>query len=538
MTAAVSELEDGDEDEEDEEEAATVHLSVLPSAASDSQKLQIKRKKTVSKRADCEMIRQHGSASETVSEGKTGATDGGGEEEEGCAGPESSTTLPPPEGDSGVVGGVLSTELLPLLGNSCSLSFSICSSEASSSGPASCSALGSSRHGGAGGGGELAASVSESENNSLRVCLGHWAWMLDHTSFWPLERTAGLSSAFPAILALFSGISQNPAGLPPLVFSFIPLYFLEDEPLGFGRLRSLSSAWDSASDASSSSELLLDEAPLSSPGHAALSSIFLGEAPGSQSALLVLRVFALEWPFGVLSAAPSDFLFLLLCSPSNSGWLLRFPTSALSEPTPDSWLFPEPGEGLDASGGLPLSKHSDAIEDRSNFYRLDWRLLSPFVLTLVHLGKDILTQATLGAWEACHSPKEPSPTGDTLEMPNDLKRTCCTQINPEDLFHPSVMNMVTKHKRAQTRDCVLQGSPSTGTFCSSELEEVTGAPPAWPSDFTSTLGACFKGRSIRKVMAVEVQYSSNPLRCKSFEQLWRQTLHVLAVSTFDIVASG
>lgn len=41
-----------------------------------------------------------------------------------------------------------------------------------------------------------------------------------------------------------------------------------------------------------------------------------------------------------------------------------------------------------------------AIEDRSNFYRLDWRLLSPFVLTLVHLGKDILTQATFGAREA------------------------------------------------------------------------------------------------------------------------------------------
>lgn len=41
-----------------------------------------------------------------------------------------------------------------------------------------------------------------------------------------------------------------------------------------------------------------------------------------------------------------------------------------------------------------------AIEDRSNFYRLDWRLLSPFVLTLVHLGKDILTQATFGARDA------------------------------------------------------------------------------------------------------------------------------------------
>lgn len=42
-----------------------------------------------------------------------------------------------------------------------------------------------------------------------------------------------------------------------------------------------------------------------------------------------------------------------------------------------------------------------AIEDRSNFYRLDWRLLlSPFVLTLVHLGKDILAQATFGAGDA------------------------------------------------------------------------------------------------------------------------------------------
>lgn len=41
-----------------------------------------------------------------------------------------------------------------------------------------------------------------------------------------------------------------------------------------------------------------------------------------------------------------------------------------------------------------------AIEDRSNFYRLDGRLLSPFVLTLVHLGKNILAQATFGARDA------------------------------------------------------------------------------------------------------------------------------------------
>ena len=41
-----------------------------------------------------------------------------------------------------------------------------------------------------------------------------------------------------------------------------------------------------------------------------------------------------------------------------------------------------------------------AIEDRSNFYRLYGRLLSPFVLCLVNLGKDILAQATFGAWDA------------------------------------------------------------------------------------------------------------------------------------------
>lgn len=41
-----------------------------------------------------------------------------------------------------------------------------------------------------------------------------------------------------------------------------------------------------------------------------------------------------------------------------------------------------------------------AIEDRSNFYRLDdLRLLSPFVLTLVHLGKHVLAQAAFGARE-------------------------------------------------------------------------------------------------------------------------------------------
>lgn len=47
--------------------------------------------------------------------------------------------------------------------------------------------------------------------------------------------------------------------------------------------------------------------------------------------------------------------------------------------------------------------------------------------------------------------------------------------------------------------------------CSSELEDVE-APPASPSDFTSPLALCFKGRSILKVMAVEVQYSSNPYK--------------------------
>lgn len=293
-----------------------------------------------------------GSASETGSEGRLGVTDGGGEE--GCAWLESSTALPPPEGDSGVVGGVLSTELLPLLGNSCSLSGSICSSEASSSAPASGSIFGSFKHDGMGGGGELAASVSESENSSLRVFLGHCAWMLDHTSFWPFERTAGLSSAFPVTLTLFSGISQNRACLLLFVFSFIPLYFLD--PFVFGRLRSLSSACDPVSAVVSSSELLLSDAPRSSL-EAEISS-FLGEPPGNQSALLVFLVLALDWIFGVLSEEPSYFLFLVLTSPSASGWRWRFPTSELSAQT-KSEIFGKPGGGLDPCGGVPLSQCSD-----------------------------------------------------------------------------------------------------------------------------------------------------------------------------------
>lgn len=60
-----------------------------------------------------------------------------------------------------------------------------------------------------------------------------------------------------------------------------------------------------------------------------------------------------------------------------------------------------------------------AIEDRSNFYRLDWRLLlSPFVLTLVHLGKDILAQAAFGAGDACRVGRradELLPVGESLQ---------------------------------------------------------------------------------------------------------------------------
>lgn len=64
----------------------------------------------------------------------------------------------------------------------------------------------------------------------------------------------------------------------------------------------------------------------------------------------------------------------------------------------------------------------------------------------------------------------------------------------------------------QTTDGALLGSPSVWAFCSSELADAGAVPPASPSDFTSPLGTCFKGRSILKVMAVEVQYSSNPYR--------------------------
>lgn len=52
---------------------------------------------------------------------------------------------------------------------------------------------------------------------------------------------------------------------------------------------------------------------------------------------------------------------------------------------------------------------------------------------------------------------------------------------------------------------------SSGAACSSELEDVA-APPASPSVLASPLALCFRGRSILKVMAVEVQYSSNPYK--------------------------
>lgn len=120
-----------------------------------------------------------------------------------------------------------------------------------------------------------------------------------------------------------------------------------------------------------------------------------------------------------------------------------------------------------------------------------------------------------------------------------------------------------------TTECV-EGSASSGDVCSSELGDLAAIPPSSPSDFTSPLGPCFKGRSILKVMEVDVQYSSNPykyLHNKTFivkpanipghlevlmqqkntenkhvhkitEEDCRHHLYVLAVSTFYIVASG
>lgn len=93
---------------------------------------------------------------------------------------------------------------------------------------------------------------------------------------------------------------------------------------------------------------------------------------------------------------------------------------------------------------------------------------------------------------------------------------------------------------------------SSRAACSSQPDDVA-APPASPSDLTSPLALCFKGRSILKVMAVEVQYSSNPykyLREKTFrslllintdgilEQRARRRVCLLAVGTFDVVAGG
>lgn len=64
----------------------------------------------------------------------------------------------------------------------------------------------------------------------------------------------------------------------------------------------------------------------------------------------------------------------------------------------------------------------------------------------------------------------------------------------------------------QTMGCASQVSPSIWAFCSSELDDGGAVPPVSSSDFTSPLGPCFKGRSILNVMAVEVQYSSNPYK--------------------------
>ncbi len=250
----------------------------------------------------------------------------------------------PTAGDSGVVGGVLRTELVPLLGCSCSLSSAISSSRAGSTQGSSGAVTA--------GGGELAASVSESENSSFRVFLGHWTWILDHTSFWPLVRQPGDLSSIPVdILALFSGISQNPER-PLLFFSFTPLYFFEGEPLVLGFPLGSSLICGSVGGSASSSELLHDGAPRSSTGP--LSSNFLGELLGSQSPLLLLLVLPFTGLFNARSPWPCAF-FLLPPEPSSStsNWPFLL---AVSGP---SWTLGSSSAtagALKASDGLPLSQ--------------------------------------------------------------------------------------------------------------------------------------------------------------------------------------
>lgn len=134
----------------------------------------------------------------------------------------------------------------------------------------------------------------------------------------------------------------------------------------------------------------------------------------------------------------------------------------------------------------------------------------------------------------------------------------------------------------QTAACALRGSPSAWSVRSSGSADTAAGLAAPASGFASPLGACLRGRSILKVMAVEVQYSSNPYKylaeerrqeksvqhsclqwcerlklhpygrsanCKLDEkeqklrlldkrQLEAASGNSLAVSTFDIVASG
>lgn len=63
-----------------------------------------------------------------------------------------------------------------------------------------------------------------------------------------------------------------------------------------------------------------------------------------------------------------------------------------------------------------------------------------------------------------------------------------------------------------TAACALRGSPSGGPVRSSASVDAAAGLAAPVSGFTSPLGACLRGRSILKVMAVEVQYSSNPYK--------------------------
>ncbi len=117
----------------------------------------------------------------------------------------------PTAGDSGVVGGVLRTELVPLLGCSCSLSSAISSSRAGSTQGSSGAVTA--------GGGEFAASVSESETAPLG---SSWAIELGYWTTRPFGLWYGSQATFLQSLWIFWLFSPGSPKIPNALFYSSP----------------------------------------------------------------------------------------------------------------------------------------------------------------------------------------------------------------------------------------------------------------------------------------------------------------------------